>query len=112
VRQSARLGYTDRSEYVAAENSGWRSRVTTKKKEHTGNGKLGSRLILPLGRPICAHIKTECVPREAGQNPREPMAFGGNSMLNYIEFYGDGFGRDVISAGWSKIEGIEGIEGN
>ena len=29
-------------------------------------------------------------------------------MLNYIEFYGDGFGRDVTSAGSPKIEGIEG----
>ena len=29
-------------------------------------------------------------------------------MLNYIEFYGDGFGRDVISADSPEIEGIEG----
>ena len=28
-------------------------------------------------------------------------------MLNYIELYGDGFGRDVISADSPKIEGIE-----
>ncbi len=29
-------------------------------------------------------------------------------MVNSIEFYGDGFGRDVISADSPKIEGIEG----
>ena len=29
-------------------------------------------------------------------------------MLNYIEFYDDGFGRDVISADSPKIKGIEG----
>ena len=31
-----------------------------------------------------------------------------NSMLNDIEFYGDGLGRDIISADSPKIEGIEG----
>ena len=29
-------------------------------------------------------------------------------MLNYIEFCGDGFGRDVISADSPQFEGIEG----
>ena len=29
-------------------------------------------------------------------------------MLNYIEFYGDALGRDVVSADSPKIEGIEG----
>ncbi len=29
-------------------------------------------------------------------------------MLNYIEFFGNGFGRDVISADSPEIEGIEG----
>ena len=30
-------------------------------------------------------------------------------MLNDIEFYGNGFGRDVISADSPKVEGIEGL---
>ena len=30
------------------------------------------------------------------------------SLFNYIQFYGDGFGRDVIAADSPKIEGIEG----
>ena len=29
-------------------------------------------------------------------------------MLNYIKFYGDGFGCDVISVDSPKIEGMEG----
>ena len=29
-------------------------------------------------------------------------------MRNYVELYGGGFGRDVISADSPKIEGIEG----
>ena len=42
-------------------------------------------------------------PRAGGGRPR-----AARTMLNYIEFYGASFGRDVISADSSKIEGIEG----